>query len=159
METETQEKLQDILDRYESGLHVLAVQLQEVQPPAAVRAAFDDVIAAAQDRSRSVNEAEGYANEVLPAARAEAAELTEEARAYREVTVAEATGRSTRFVALLTAYRKAPEVTRKRLYLETMEEILPAVEKVIIEPGTTNVFPFLPIGGGAARRDGSGAGQ
>ncbi len=146
VEVEALAELQETLDHYGAGLTVIAVQLQEVQPPAQVREAFDDVIAAAQDASRAVNEAEGYRNELIPRARAEAVELQEAARAYRESTVVEAEGASQRFTALAAEYRKAPEVTRKRLYLETMETILPQVEKVIIEPGTANVLPYLPLG-------------
>jgi membrane protease subunit HflK len=146
IEGEALELLQSLLDRYESGLYVLSVQLQEVQPPQPVRAAFDDVIAAAQDRNRAVNEAQGYANEVLPQARAEAAELAEQAVGYREAKIADAEGEAQRFRAIAVEYRKAPELTRKRLYLETMEEILPGVEKVIIEPGTASVLPYLPLG-------------
>jgi membrane protease subunit HflK len=93
-----------------------------------------------------VNEAEGYRNEVLPGARAEAAELTAQAEAHREAVVADATGEAARFQAIAEEYRKAPSVTEKRLYLETMEQVLPKVEKVIIEPGTTNVVPYLPLG-------------
>ena len=139
-------QLQAVLDSYQSGISVERVALQEVQPPEAVRAAFEDVIAASQDGSRLVNEAEGYRNEVVPKARAEAVELVESATAYRATVIALSTGAATRFTALATEYRKAPEVTRKRLYLETMEAILPGVEKVIIEPGTTNVLPYLPLG-------------
>jgi membrane protease subunit HflK len=144
--SEIRDVLQGILDRYESGLDVLAVQLQEVQSPGPVRDAFDDVLAAGQDKTRAVNEAEGYANEVLPKARGRAAELAAEADAYRQSRVAEATGESQRFTALLAEYRKAPDVTRKRLYIETMEAVLPQVQKVIVEPGTA--VPWLPIGRG-----------
>jgi membrane protease subunit HflK len=156
VERETGTLLQDMLDRYDSGLLVKGVQLLDAQPPEDVRDAFDDVIAASQDRSRKINEAEGYANEVLPRARAEATELRQAAEAYRDTKVADARGEAARFTALLVEYRKAPEVTRKRLYLETMEQILPDVEKVIIEPGTANVLPYLPLGrpsgaGGDAR--------
>lgn len=147
VEVESKDVLQNILDRYETGLLVLDVNLQEVQPPAAVRQAFDDVIAAAQDRSRTINEAEGYANEVVPQARGAASEHIEEAQGYREAKIAQATGEAARFRALVTEYDKAPEVTRTRLYLETMEEVLPGVEKVIVEPGS-NVLPYLPIGRG-----------
>jgi membrane protease subunit HflK len=138
--------LQEILDGYDSGIRVEGVQLRDVQAPAAVRAAFDDVVAATQDASRLVNEAEGYRNELLPKARAEAAELQAQAEGHREAVVAEATGEAARFRAVAEEYRKAPDVTRKRLYLETMESVLPKVEKVIIEPGTTNVMPYLPLG-------------
>lgn len=145
VQVEAEEVLQDLLDRYDSGLLALAVQLQDVQPPPQVRDAFDDVIAAAQDRTRSVNEAEGYANEVLPRARARAIELREEAQAYRDERVAEATGAASRFLALAAEYRKAPEVTRTRLFLEAMEDVLPQARKVIVEPGT-GVLPYLPLG-------------
>jgi membrane protease subunit HflK len=145
---EAQDILQQTLDRYETGIAVLGIELQEVQPPAAVRAAFDEVIAAAQDRSRAVNEAQGYANEVLPRARAEAAEQRASAEGHRDSMIALATGEADRFAKLATEYKKAPDVTRKRLYLETMEAVLPNVETVIAEPG--GAVPWLPIGRGAA---------
>jgi membrane protease subunit HflK len=155
VEVETRDLLQSMLDRYETGLLVSGVQLQEVQPPPEVQDAFDDVIGASQDRSRAINEAEGYANEVLPQARAQSVELRQGAQGYRDAKVAEAEGAASRFTALLEEYRKAPDVTRKRLYLETMEEVLPGVEKVIIEPGTASVLPYLPLGqsGGARRQE------
>lgn len=143
---EAAELLQEILDGYDSGLWVGSVELQNVQPPESVRDAFDDVIAANQDRNRKVNEAEGYANEVLPHARAEATEVLQSAIAYRDAKIAEAGGEAQRFLAILVEYQKAPAITRKRLYLETMEEVLPGVEKVIIEPGTASVLPYLPLG-------------
>jgi membrane protease subunit HflK len=143
--------LQDVLDSYDAGIEIDKVQLQDVQPPEPVRGSFTDVAAAAQDANRLVNEAEGYRNEVLPKARAEAAELLASAQGYREARVAEATGEASRFRALTAEYRRAPEVTRKRLYLETMEQVLPKVEKVVIEPGTTQVLPYLPLRNGGAR--------
>ena len=142
------ELLQEVLDSYEAGIEIQSVELQDVQPPDEVRAAFDDVVAANQDANRAVNEAEGYRNEVLPRARAEAVELNESAVGYRDSKIAEAKGEAGRFLALAEEYRKAPEVTRTRLYLETMEEVLPEVEKVIIEPGSTPVLPYLPLGRG-----------
>jgi membrane protease subunit HflK len=155
VEQESLEILQEILDGYETGLDVSGLQLQEVQPPNPVRDAFDDVLASSQDRNRIINEAEGYANEVVPQARAEASELIASATGYREARVAEATGEAQRFLSLATEYQRAPEVTRRRLYLETMEQILPDVNKVIIEPGT-NLLPYLPLG--EARRERSEAG-
>ena len=146
LRSETTRILQDILDAYESGVQIEAVQLQEANAPGAVQAAFEDVVAANQDKIRLVNQAQGYSNELLPNARAEAGELIAAAGAYRETKVAQATGEAGRFSALLAEYRKAPDVTKKRLYLETMEEVLPKVEKVIIEPGTTQVLPYLPLG-------------
>jgi membrane protease subunit HflK len=144
--SEAERLLQEILDSYGSGLQVTEVQLQDVQPPAEVRAAFGDVVAANQDASRLVNEAEGHRNEVLPKARAEAAEVTAQAEAYRVSKVAQATGAAERFRALAVEYRKAPEVTKKRLYLETMEQVMPKVEKVIVEPGAAQIVPYLPLG-------------
>jgi membrane protease subunit HflK len=138
--------LQDTLDGYQAGILVTEVQLQEVQPPEEVRQAFDDVVAAAQDANRAVNEAEGYRNEVLPKARGEAAEILAKANGYRDAKIAESTGEAERFLALATEYAKSPEVTRKRLYLETMEEILPTVEKIVIDPGSAQVMPYLPLG-------------
>ena len=143
--------LQDILDSYDSGLDIQAVELQDVQPPVAVRAAFDDVVEATQDAIRVVNEAEGSRNQMIPGARAEATELLEAARGYREARIAGATGESARFTAIAAEYRRAPEVTRKRLYLETLEQVLPDVHKVIVEKGVTQVLPFLPLEPPAAR--------
>lgn len=154
VEAQARELLQEILDRYASGIFVSEVQLQDVQPPAAVAEAFDDVIAASQDRSRAINEAEGYANEVLPRARAEATELVEEAAGYRDAIVAEARGEAERFRSVVAEYRKAPAITRQRMYLETMEQILPEVETYLLQPGTGPV-PYLPLEP-AARRRGDG---
>jgi membrane protease subunit HflK len=142
--------LQDILDGYDSGVEIQGVQLGDVQVPAPVRAAFDDVVAATQDANRLVNEAEGYQNQIIPQARAQATELKEEAYGYRDAKIALASGEAQRFTALAAENRKAPAVTQKRLYLETMEKVLPSVETVIIEPGTANVLPYLPLG----RREG-----
>lgn len=153
VEAQALELLQSILDRYDTGLFVSEVQLQDVQPPAAVADAFDDVIAAAQDRSRAINEAQGYANEVLPRARAEAAEIVEQAAGYREATVAEARGEAERFLSVMEEYRKAPAITRQRMYLETMEAVLPEVETILVEPGVGPV-PYLPLGRGSRLPDG-----
>jgi membrane protease subunit HflK len=146
VEIESERLLQDIVDSYAMGIEVMQIELQQVQPPEAVRAAFDDVVAAAQDANLAINQAKGYENEVLPRARAEAIELTESAHAYRDAKIAESRGEAERFSALLAAYQVAPEVTRKRLYLETMEAVLPNVEKIIIEPGAASVLPHLSLG-------------
>lgn len=143
--------LQAMFDRYSEGMiEVQAIELQDVQPPSAVRAAFDDVVSAIQDASRHVNEAEGYQNQVIPNARAEAIELIEAASGYRDARIAEATGEATRFTAVSAEYRKAPAVTRKRLFLETMEAVLPGVDKVIVKPG--QVMPYLPLGRPEAKK-------
>jgi modulator of FtsH protease HflK len=144
--TEVSDLLQKILDDYDAGLDVRGVQLQDVQPPAQVRAAFDDVVAANQDANRVVNEAEGYRNEVIPKARAQSAEIVEAANGDRDAKIAEATGQASRFEAVAREYHKAPEVTSERLYLETMEAVLPDAEKVIVERGTAQVLPYLPLG-------------
>ncbi len=138
--------LQDIVDSYVMGVEVMEIELQQAQPPAEVRDAFDDVVAAAQDANLIINQSKAYENEVIPRARAEAIELTESAQAYRDSRIAESRGEAERFTALLAAYRTAPEVTRKRLYLETMEAVLPNVEKVIVEPGAASILPHLPLG-------------
>jgi membrane protease subunit HflK len=145
VEQETLDLLQRMLDYYEAGVELTSIQLQEVQPPPPVRQAFDDVIAAAQDRERQIQESRGYENEVLPRARGEAAELESQAEGYREAKVSEARGEAARFEAVLVEYQRAPEVTRQRLYLEAMEEVLPRVQKLIIEPGTTTLLPYLPL--------------
>jgi membrane protease subunit HflK len=142
--------LQDIVDSYAMGVDVMEIELQQAQPPAEVRAAFDDVVAADQNANLIINQARAYENEVLPRARAEATELTESAQAYRDSKIAESRGEAERFTALLAAYRTAPEVTRKRLYLETMEAVLPNVEKIVVEPGAASILPHLPLG--AAKR-------
>jgi len=145
------ELLQELLDRYQSGIAVEDVELQQVEAPNAVRQAFTDVLSANQDRNRAVNEAEGYANETLPKARAEAAEVRASSLGYRDAKIADAQGDAGRFLAVLTEYEKAPAITRKRMYLETMEAVLPDAEKLVVEPGTATVLPYLPLGSAAAK--------
>jgi membrane protease subunit HflK len=145
IESESKRTLQEILDSYSMGIDVMEIQLQEVQPPEQVREAFDDVIAAAQDASLTVNKAEGYKNELIPTARAEAIELVQAAEGYRDAKIAEAKGEAERFASLVVEYHRAPQVTQTRLYLEAMESVLPGVSKVIIEPGTAQVLPYLPL--------------
>ena len=137
--------MQKMLDAYETGLLVESVQIQDAQPPPALRAAFNDAQAARQDENRQVNEAQGYANEVVPRARGEAAELTASAAGYHRMRVSEAAGEAARFRALAAEYQRAPAVTRKRLYLETMEAVLPAAEKVIAAPGSATLLPYLQL--------------
>jgi len=121
--------------------------LQEVEPPDTVKEAFRDVASAQQDRERAVLEAQGYRDQVVPRARGAKDAAINEAHAYREQRILEAQGEAARFSALLAEYRKAPGVTRERLYLETLEKILPGMDKVIIEGGTgDNVLPYLPLG-------------
>jgi membrane protease subunit HflK len=143
------DRMQEMLDLYESGLVVESVDILDAQPPAALRAAFNDAQAARQDKTRQVNEAEGYANEVVPRAHGEAAELTATAAGYRSARVAEAGGEAARFRALAAEHARAPLVTRQRLYLETLEAVLPDAELIVAEPGA--VLPYLPIERSRAR--------
>ncbi len=143
----TRQRIQTILDEYGAGIHVQSVQLQDVQPPEGVKEAFAEVTSAEQDRERTVLQAQGYADKVVPEARGTAAEMLNQARGYRESRILRSQGEADRFLALLTEYQKAPEVTRSRLYIETLEVILPEIEKVIMQEGNTDrVLPYLPIG-------------
>lgn len=135
IQEETKDLLQSILDKYGSGVLVVAVQLQDVSPPKQVRAAFKDVASAKEDKNRMINQAEGYRNDVIPKARGEAQAMISEAEGFREARVSRAEGEVARFNAMLVEYKKAKVVTRKRLYLETMEEILPNINKYIIPGG------------------------
>ncbi|HIF91929.1 MAG TPA: FtsH protease activity modulator HflK [Myxococcales bacterium] len=130
---------------YEPAFEVGRINLEKPQAPDAVRAAFADVVSAGQDGKRSSLEATGDAQEILERARSEVVEIREQAEAFKRARIIEARGEATRFVALLTEYESAPEVTRRRLYLETMEEILPGIEKMIVEPNTVNMLPLLPL--------------
>ena len=150
VELEASETLQRILNEYGAGLLVRSLQLQDVEPPEAVREAFDDVIAAAQDRDRKINEAEGYVNEVLPNARAQAVEIVQSAHAYSEEKLAQATGDASRFKALTEEYKSAPHVTRERLYLEAMEEVMEGSEIIVVEGGVNQVLPLKPLLEGVA---------
>jgi membrane protease subunit HflK len=146
IEDESELLIQTLLDNYGAGIHVQNVQLQDVEPPDPVKEAFADVVGAEQDRERMILEAQGYADQVVPQARGEAKQLVNQAEAYRESLVLEARGRADRFLAVLTEYRKAPEVTRERLYLETLQEVLPRVETIILEEGQADkVLPYLPL--------------
>ena len=123
------------------------IQLQKVDPPAQVIDAFRDVQAARADLERSVNEAQTYANTVVPEAKGRAAQIHQAAEAYRSQTVAEATGQAARFSKIYDEYKKAPDVTRERMYLETMERVLGGSDKVIVDQGAggTGVVPYLPL--------------
>lgn len=144
--------MQDILDRYGAGVLVLLVQLQDVNPPDEVRDAFRDVNNAEEDRNRLIREAEGYYNSVIPETRGEAAQMVAEAEAYREQKIKEAEGDALRFNAQLAEYGKAPEITKKRLYLETMEKVMARVDKVIIDDTVADrALPLLNLGAGAGR--------
>lgn len=136
---------QAIMDRYNTGIEITAVNLQEVRPPQEVKDAFDDAIKAREDKERSQNEAQAYANSVVPEARGLAARYIEEAEAYKSAVTARAEGEAQRFSLLLAEYRQAPEVTRQRLYLETMEQVLGNTSKVIVDVKEGNNVMYLPL--------------
>ena len=144
-----QQLIQDTLDSYESGINVVRLNLDRADPPAEVIDAFRDVQAAEQERDRLERQADAYANRVLAGARGEAAQLLEEAEAYRALVVNEAEGEASRFSAVLAEYLLAPEVTRQRLYLETMERVLGGMDTIILDTdatgGTGGVVPYLPL--------------
>lgn len=137
--------MQTVLSQYDSGMLVSDVNLQDAQPPEEVQGAFSDAIKAREDKERLKNEAETYANEVIPKARGRAARQTQEAQAYKESLIAKAEGEASRFTALLTEYKKAPEVTRQRLYLETMESVLNRTNKVLVDSDNANNLMYLPL--------------
>ena len=132
IQEEAKKQIQAILDKYQSGIQVVAAQLQDVSPPKQVIAAFKDVASAKEDKNRLINQAEGYRNDVIPKARGEAEAMIRGAEGFRESRVKRAEGDVAKFNAVLKEYRKAKDITRERLYLETMEKVLPGVEKVII---------------------------
>jgi modulator of FtsH protease HflK len=146
IENETQEIIQSILDEYNSGIQVTQVQTQKADPPDQVIDAFRDVQAARADMERSKNEAEAYANDVIPRARGEAAKIMQAAEAYKQKVVAASEGEASRFISIFNEYDKAKEVTQERMYLETMEKVLADIEKVIIEKNAgSGVVPYLPL--------------
>ena len=136
---------QNILDNYGAGLQIITVVLQDAQPPEEVQDAFADAIKAREDEQRLKNEAEAYSNEVIPRARGQAARRLQEASAYKEQVIAQAQGEASRFEQLLAAYGRAPEVTRERLYLETLETVLSRVSKVLVDVTGTNNLLYLPL--------------
>ena len=138
-------RLQQYLDDYETGISVSKVNVDDAKPPAEVQAAFDDVIKAREDEERVKNEAQAYANQIIPEARGQAQRVIEEANAYKERKIAEAEGDAARFVALLEEYRLAPQVTRKRLYLETMEGVMSNTSKVMVDVEGGNNLLYLPL--------------
>ena len=146
VQEDTRLKLQELLDLYQTGIRVTEVKLLNVRPPDQVQDAFDDVVRAREDKDRIINLADAYRESQLPLARGDAARLTEAAQAFRETRVAQATGQADRFLAVLQEYRKAPDVTRQRLYLEAMEEILPGVTKFIVDAENGgNLLQLLPL--------------
>jgi membrane protease subunit HflK len=139
------ERLQTYLDSYDVGLQVGQLKVTDASPPSAVQDAFDDVIKAREDQQRLINEAQAYANQIVPVAQGAAQRQLAEAEAYRQEVVARATGESDRFTALLEEYQKAPVVTRQRLYLDTIETVYGASSKVLIDVDGGNNMMYLPL--------------
>jgi membrane protease subunit HflK len=145
---EVQRMMQSILDSYRAGIKIDQVQLREVDPPQAVIAAFRDVAAAGQDRERFIKEAETYRDQIVPRAKGEADRIIAGAEGFREQTIAEAIGQTARFQSVFEEYRKAPDVTRQRLFLEMQERVLSGADKIILDQNTTGgsgVVPYLPL--------------
>jgi modulator of FtsH protease HflK len=154
-EQAVQKQMQEVLDHYGAGISIDQVQLQKVDPPAQVIDAFRDVQAARADQVRLQNEAGSYASRVVPEARGDAERILQAAKAYREQTVAEANGQTARYLKIYEEYKKAPDVTRKRMYLETMERVLGGTEKIIIDSKNgQGVVPFLSLDQLQKRKEG-----
>jgi membrane protease subunit HflK len=146
IETQVAQGLQYILDQYKAGVAITQVQLQRVDPPAAVIEAFRDVQRAAADRERQRNEAEAYRNDIIPRARGEAARMVQEAQGFRDSQEARARGEAQRFLSVLSAYRQAEDITMRRLYLETMEDILRRNPKILVDDKLQGLVPLLQLG-------------
>lgn len=146
VQNETKALIQSILNSYKMGVQITAVQLQDVHPPKQVIDAFKDVVSAKEDRERLINEAQGYQNSIIPETRGKAAQILRMAEAYKEEKINKAEGDASKFTSILREYNKAKDITRKRLYIETMEEILPNIEKFIIDQKGGGILPILSIG-------------
>jgi len=148
-EAAVHELMQKTLDQYGAGITIFQVQMQKVDPPSQVIDAFRDVQASRADQERAQNEAQTYANRVVPEARGRVAQIVQAAEAYKEQTVAEAKGQAARFTKVLDEYTKAPQVTRERIYLETIERIFAGTDKIILDSGGagggSGVVPYLPL--------------
>ncbi len=141
----TKALMQDILDRYATGINITSVTMQNAQPPQQVQAAFDDAVKAKQDLERQINEGQAYANDIIPKASGTASRLIAEANGYRVSIENEASGNASRFDQILTEYNRAPEVTRTRLFLEAQEGIMSSVSKVIVDQKESNSLLYLPL--------------
>jgi len=143
--TQAAKLMQDILDRYQSGILISKVTMQNAQPPEQVQAAFDDAVKAGQDRERQKNEGQAFANDVIPKAKGTAARLLQEADGYKQRVIQSAEGDASRFKQVLTEYAKAPEVTRQRMYLETMQQIYANTSKVLVDAKGQGNLLYLPL--------------
>jgi membrane protease subunit HflK len=147
IEAAVMDLMQKVLDRYQAGVQITQVQMQKVTPPNQTIDAFREVQAARIGAESAQNEAQAYANRVIPDARGRSAKIVQDAEAYREQTVQEAKGQTSRFLRVYEEYAKAPDVTRKRIYLETLERVLGRSDKIILDsgPGASSVVPYLPL--------------
>jgi len=143
--TQIKKEIQDVMDTYKSGIQITSVNLQDAQPPEQVQNAFEDAIKAREDEQRLINEAEAYSNDVVPKARGAAARKIQEAEGYKEQVIAQAEGETNRFTKLLTEYTKAPDVTRKRIYIEAMESVLAQTNTVLVDVKGGNNLLYLPL--------------
>lgn len=142
---EVKKLMQEMLDRYHSGIQVLSVAIQNAQPPEQVQAAFNDAVKAGQDRERQINEGEAYANDVVPKAKGLAERLRQEAEAYKSHVVSTAEGDASRFEQVYNQYEKAPKVTRDRMYVDTMQQVLNNTQKVLVDSKSSNNLLYLPL--------------
>jgi len=142
---DVKERLQQYLDNYETGINVVKINIQDAKPPLNVKEAYDDVIKAREDQERVINEAQSYANGIIPEARGRSQRIMEEAEGYKSKVIAEAEGEANRFEKLLDEYQKAPEVTRQRLYLDAIEDVMGSSTKVMVNTGEGNNIMYLPL--------------
>ena len=138
-------EIQEVMDNYKSGILITSVNLQDAQPPEPVQGAFEDAIKAREDKERFINEAQAYSNGVIPVARGEAARKIQQAEGYKARVIARSEGKASRFSQLLVAYKKAPEITRKRIYIEAMEDVLSNTTTVMIDVKGSNNLLYLPL--------------
>ncbi|MDP4590360.1 MAG: FtsH protease activity modulator HflK [Burkholderiaceae bacterium] len=143
--SEVEKLMQQILDRYQTGILVSSVAIQNVQPPEQVQAAFDDAIKAGQDQERQINEGQAYANQVVPLARGQASRMAEQAEGYRAKVIGDATGDTSRFTSVLKVYKQSPVVLRERMYLETMQQMYTQASKIFVDTSSSNNMLYLPI--------------
>ncbi len=142
---QAQKLMQEILDRYQTGIAISQVTMQQAQPPEQVQAAFDDAVKATQDRERQINEGQAYANDVVPKARGTASRLMQEAEGYKQRIIATAEGEASRFRQIVTEYSRAPAVTRERMYLDTVQQVLSNTSKVIVDQKSGGSLLYLPL--------------
>jgi len=138
-------EIQSVMDAYKAGILITSVNLQDAQPPEQVQGSFEDAIKAREDKQRLINEAEAYANDVVPKARGAASRIVQEAEAYKEKAIAQATGDISRFTQLLAEYKKAPVVTKQRMYIETLESVLEKSSNVVVDVKGGNNVMYLPL--------------